>query len=130
MKITKVHTLKKEKKIKKKKYEISYENIKMWYDGYKLTNDKEGNTYEIYAPYSIINAIDNKKIENFWCRSETYLLFSNYINMNYFKLKELIVLLMKNQRIKINISKFQNDMVTFNNEDDILTMIVHLGYLA
>lgn len=34
------------------------------------------------------------------------------------------------ERIRINTERFQNDMTTFCNKDDVLTLLVHLGYLA
>ena len=30
----------------------------------------------------------------------------------------------------LNPDKFQNDMTTFNSADDVLTLLVHLGYLT
>jgi hypothetical protein len=34
------------------------------------------------------------------------------------------------ERVEINTAKFQNDMVTFATADDVLTLLVHLGYLT
>ncbi|MBP3238349.1 MAG: hypothetical protein J6M24_04555 [Lachnospiraceae bacterium] len=33
-------------------------------------------------------------------------------------------------RVAINIKKYQNDMTTFNGRDDVLTLLIHLGYLG
>lgn len=32
--------------------------------------------------------------------------------------------------VKINTRKFQNDMTTFISKDDVLTLLLHLGYLT
>ena len=32
--------------------------------------------------------------------------------------------------VKVRVNSFQNDMVTFRNKDDVLTLLIHLGYLA
>ena len=32
--------------------------------------------------------------------------------------------------VKIEASSFQNDMITFQDKDDVLTLLIHLGYLA
>ena len=32
--------------------------------------------------------------------------------------------------IKVRTTTFQNDMVSFKNKDDVLTLLIHLGYLA
>ena len=34
------------------------------------------------------------------------------------------------EKIEVNTAKFQNDMTTFASADDILTLLVHLGYLT
>ena len=34
------------------------------------------------------------------------------------------------EHVSINTERFQNDMTTFSNKDDVLTLLVHLGYLA
>ena len=33
-------------------------------------------------------------------------------------------------RIRVNTRSFQNDMWTFKTKDDVLTLLIHLGYLA
>ena len=33
-------------------------------------------------------------------------------------------------RVRINISKYQNDMTSFHSRDDVLTLLIHLGYLG
>ena len=32
--------------------------------------------------------------------------------------------------VNVRTATFQNDMITFRNKDDVLTLLVHLGYLA
>ena len=34
------------------------------------------------------------------------------------------------ERIPVNTGSFTNDMTTFRTEDDVLTLLIHLGYLA
>jgi len=38
--------------------------------------------------------------------------------------------LLAGERKKVNVSRFVNDMVTFANLDDVLTLQIHLGYLG
>lgn len=33
-------------------------------------------------------------------------------------------------KIKVSVDTFQNDMTTFASKDDVLALLVHLGYLA
>jgi len=52
--------------------------------------------------------------------------------MDYYGLKEMVIVLMNKNKVEIDIRGYQNDMVTFNTNDkeDVFTMLVHLGYLA
>lgn len=50
--------------------------------------------------------------------------------MNYDGLKEVVITRLGNSPCPINTRKFQNDMTTFSAKDDILTLLVHLGYLT
>ncbi|WP_031547584.1 AAA family ATPase [Oribacterium sp. FC2011] len=123
---------------------LRYDSFKDWYDGYRLSNkvskgmisesgsvdDDKHREYEIYSPYSVVKAILNKQFSNYWNQTETYEALRQYIDMNYDGLKEDIVVLMDFGRVKIDITGYQNDMTTFNSKDDILTMLIHLGYLS
>ncbi len=50
--------------------------------------------------------------------------------MNFEGLKDDIVRMLAGERIRINIGAFSNDMTTFQGKDDVLTLLVHLGYLS
>ena len=45
-------------------------------------------------------------------------------------LKTSVVRMLAGDSIPINIGTFSNDMTTFTSKDDILTLLVHLGYLT
>lgn len=71
-----------------------------------------------------------KKFKSYWTGTETYEALKIYIDMNFDGLKEAITIMLGNARYKINTRKFQNDMTTFSTKDDILTLLIHLGYLT
>lgn len=106
-------------------YNMAYDKINRWYDGYILTKD-----LHIYNPKSVIDSILRKQIANYWTRTETYESLKNYINMNFDGLKDSIVQMLLGERCKVNTSTFANDMTSFDSRDDILTVLIHLGYLA
>lgn len=53
-----------------------------------------------------------------------------YIDMNYDGLKEAVIGMLGNVPCRIDASASQNDMTTFKSKDDILTLLLHLGYLS
>ena len=45
-------------------------------------------------------------------------------------LQDSVVRMLAGESVSINIGTFSNDMTTFTSKDDILTLLVHLGYLT
>jgi hypothetical protein len=84
----------------------------------------------VYNPNSVMEAVINGEIGNYWTQTETYESLRIYIDMNEDGLKESIVQMLGGAHYKINTITFQNDMTTIANKDDVLTLLVHLGYLA
>ena len=131
-----------EDKCKEKK--LDYSGFKSWYDGYRLSNrasdemilegesvdDTVYREYEIYSPYSVVNAMLSKQFGNYWNQTETYEALQQYIDWNFEGLKEDVAVLMEGGKIPVDITGYQNDMTTFHSKDDILTMLIHLGYLG
>ena len=108
-----------------KEYDIEYKEMKTWYDGYHLSKE-----VSVYNPRSVVYAIMDRKFSNYWTSTETYEALKIYIDMNYDGLKDDVIRLLSYERVAINPNKFQNDMTTFASKDDILTLLVHLGYLG
>eukprot|EP00833_Pecoramyces_ruminatium_P016913 jgi/Orpsp1_1/1190945/evm.model.d7180000082371.1 len=116
---------------KNKNEEVNFDNIKKWYNGYKLKDSFLEIEYEIYTPYSIINALTSNRILNYWSNSGTFSMLTKFIDQNLTGLREDIILLMKyGTKIKIDINTYQNDMNSFKSKDDVLTLLIHLGYLG
>ena len=112
---------------------MSYEETRAWYDGYRLlsTADPAGPVaLEIYSPKSIVEAMTRHAFGNYWNKTETYEALKVYLDMNYDGLRDAVVALLAGGRHRVNTSKFSNDMTTFSSADDVLTLLVHLGYLA
>lgn len=104
---------------------IDSSEMRYWYDGYLFDEN-----IHIYSPESVVNAITRKKFRSYWTRTETYEALKIYIDMNFNGLKDNIIQMMGGSKIKISVDTFQNDMTTFASKDDVLTLLVHLGYLA
>ena len=106
-------------------YNISYEEMKEWYDGYHLTD-----TISTFSPRSVVASITRKKFGNYWTSTETYEALRVYIDMNYDGLRDDVVKLLAGENVVVQTTSFQNDMTTFKSKDDVLTLLIHLGYLG
>lgn len=105
-------------------HHVDYTEVEKWYDGYCL------GALHIYNPKSVVDVLMWKEFQSYWTGTETYEALKIYIDMNFDGLKEAVTMMLGNGRYKINTRKFQNDMTTFKTKDDVLTLLVHLGYLT
>lgn len=114
------------------KYKRNFEEAQAWYDGYELMTMEGENpkVYAMYSPKSVVDAMLSGLFDNYWNQTETYEALKVYIQMNFDGLKDAIVRMLAGDRVQINTGTFSNDMTTFQNRDDVLTLLVHLGYLS
>ena len=52
------------------------------------------------------------------------------INMDYDGLKASIIEMLSGAEVKVNTATFKNDTVNIKSKDDVLTYMIHLGYLG
>lgn len=105
--------------------DISVEELKDWYDGYSI-----GSEPSIYNPYSVMEAIANGYCNNNWAKTGAYESVSTYIKQNFEGLKDDVIKMIAGGRCSVNTTKFQNDLSIITCKDDVLTVLIHLGYLA
>ena len=106
-------------------HDASMEDLKMWYDGYKIGREKS-----IYNPYSVMKAIQRGSCRSYWTTTGAYDSVITYIQMNYEGLKDDIIRMLAGERVYVNTTKFQNDMSIVRSKNDVLTVLIHLGYLT
>jgi len=99
--------------------------VKRWYDGYVL----EGNLH-VYNPRAVVSSITRGKLKSYWSMTGTYEAIVPFINMDFDGLKTDIIKMLSGESVYVSTKSYKNDMVRFKNKDDILTLLIHLGYLA
>ncbi len=113
-------------------YKMSFEEAKAWYDGYELvTQSRNGaESHSIYSPKSVVDAMLSHNYYTYWNQTETYEALKVYIQLNMDGLKDAIVKMLAGESVPVDISGFANDMTTFTCKDDVLSLLIHLGYLT
>lgn len=107
------------------RFSMDYAETGSWYDGYQLTEFKH-----VYNPKSVVEAMLRRRFSNYWTSTETYDALKVYMDMDFDGLRSDIVRMLGGVRVKVNTRSFQNDMCTFKTKDDVLTLLIHLGYLG
>ena len=107
------------------KHNMELEELEKWYDGYQI-----GNVSSIFNPNSVMTALMEQWCESYWGRTGATEVITGYIRMNYEGLKDDIIFMLAGGRCKVNPTRFQNDMSIIESKDDVLTVLIHLGYLS
>lgn len=107
------------------RYGMDFAQISNWYDGYQFRQFRH-----VYNPRSVVAAMKSHVLSNYWTSTETYEALKIYIDMDFDGLRSDIVQMLGGARIRINTFSFQNDMRNLQTKDDVLTLLVHLGYLG
>ena len=105
-------------------YNRDFEKVKYWYDGYLLED------YQVYNPKAVVSVCVRGRFRSYWSETASYEAIVPFINMNYDGLKNAIIEILSGASIKVNTAAFKNDTVNIQSKDDVLTYLIHLGYLG
>ena len=107
------------------KNHLDIEDMRRWYDGYSFDQ-----VDSIYNPYSIMRAVKLRKYKSYWRMSSSADKLEDYINANYDGLFDTVLRLLNGMPVYVDTEGFNNDAASVKNLDDLLTLLIHLGYLA
>lgn len=107
------------------RFHMDFTQTSSWYDGYRFSKFRH-----IYNPKSVVEAMLRRRFSNYWTSTEVYDALKIYMDMDFDGLRTDIVQMIGGGHIRVNTRSFRNDMQQFNVKDDVLTLLIHLGYLA
>jgi len=107
------------------KFNADERRMKEWYDGYLIPD-----VGDIYCPDSVMLAATRRKFTSYWTATSAMESLKNYIYLNIDGLKEAVNDLIDGKEIDINTGTFENRLDRVDTKDKVLTVMVHLGYLA
>lgn len=108
-----------------KRNNMDFSSMKQWYDGYSFPE-----VGSVYNPNSVMQAVYNKDFDSYWTETSAAESLLDYISRGYAGLTKTIAELIGGVEASVNTNGFANDFVTFKGRDDVLTLLIHLGYLA
>lgn len=103
----------------------NFDNMKKWYDGYTV-----GDNHSVYNPYSVLQACSTGKYKSYWKKTTAAETLMTYIDMDMDGLQDDVARLIAGESIEVDTDFFQNDVEHFESKDDVLTLLIHLGYLT
>ena len=108
-----------------KRFHMDFDETSRWYDGYRFRRFQH-----VYNPRSVVAAMRQGFFSNYWTSTETYEALKVYMDMDFDGLRCDITQMLGGMPVPVNTLSFQNDMRTFHTKDDVLTLLIHLGYLG
>ena len=104
-------------------YSMSFEECENWYDGYKIGE------LEIYNPNSVVKAMMRRKYGNYWTKTGSYEAVSDYIKLDFDGVKTAVLEMISDREVPVNVDNFKNRLDEIKTKDNVLTYLIHLGYL-
>ena len=99
------------------------EEIKKWYDGYKI-----GNVEGIYNPWSILNYLNKRELRPYWVNTSS----NDLIKMTFKKsnaVKEKMISLLNSEPVEVKINLETIIVGIENREENIWGLMLQTGYL-
>lgn len=104
---------------------IDFSAMKQWYDGYAF-----GRVGSVYNPNSVMRALQDHEFRSYWTETSAADSLMKYISRNEEGLGKTIAEITGGVHVPVDTNGFSNDLITFRSQDDVLTLLIHLGYLA
>ncbi|MBR2811473.1 MAG: AAA family ATPase [Solobacterium sp.] len=99
--------------------------MKEWYDGYRLKG-----VGDVYCPNSVMLAATRRKFSSYWTATSAMEAVADYIYLNIDGLQDAVNDLLDGKEIVIDTDMFANRLDYLETKNDVLTVLVHLSYLA
>ncbi|MBO4699904.1 AAA family ATPase [bacterium] len=104
-------------------YGMSFAECEEWYDGYRIGE------LDIYNPNSVVKAMMRRECANYWHTTGSYEVVSDYIKLDYDGVKTAVIDMIAGKEVRVDIGDFENSLDKINTKDDVLTYLIHLGYV-
>ena len=104
-------------------FDMNFAECESWYDGYKIGE------IDIYNPNSVYVAMLAREYGNYWHSTGSYEVVSDYIKLDYDGVKTAVAEMLSGREVPVNVVDFKNKLDEIKTKDNVLTYLIHLGYL-
>jgi hypothetical protein len=107
------------------KHGVDFDELEKWYDGYQI-----GDEPSMFNPNSVMQAVSRGRCRSFWAGTASFTNVAGYIQRDFEGLKDDVLEMLAGGRVSVDPTGFQNDLSDIRSRDDVLTVLIHLGYLS
>ncbi len=105
--------------------DMDFDLMKHAYDGYIIGREKS-----MFNPFSVMQSILFRNYNSYWSKTASFMAIETYLHTDADNVRSKIIGMMNGESATVRVSSFRNDMKNIDNCDDVLTLLVHLGYLS
>ena len=106
-----------------REYKMKFKECEEWYDGYKIGK------ISVYNPNSLVEAMMRRECANYWQATGSYEVVSDYIKLDYDGTKSAVLEMLSGREVPVTVVDFKNKLDEIKTKDNVLTYLIHLGYL-
>ena len=70
------------------------------------------------------------KFDSYWRNTSSFETINTFITRNFDGLKDNILDMLSGNKFGVDVGTFQNDLSILESKDEVLTALIHLGYLG
>ena len=107
------------------KPEVTREGLRKWYDGYYSKNGEK-----MYNPRSVVAALTNNNLGNYWTSSGPYDEIFYYIRHNIADVQNDLALMASGEGVSAKIREYAATSMNLTTRDEILSAMVVYGFLS
>lgn len=104
---------------------ITRENLRTWYDGYSAKSGER-----IYNPRSVVAALTNNNLGNYWTSSGPYDEIYYYINHNTDAVRDDLARMVSGIPVSANVREYAATSMNLTNKDEIFSAMTVYGFLC
>lgn len=106
------------------KENVTREGLRIWYDGY---HTKLGE--KVYNPRSVVAALTNNNLGNYWTSSGPYDEIFTYVKENIAAIRNELAMLVSGTPVPAKIREYAATSMNLNTKDEIFSAMVVYGFL-
>ena len=105
-------------------YAMDFAECRRWYDGYTQRG------IELYNPESVVVSMEKQRYGSYWGKTSSYEVIADRIRDNFAGTKDAVIRMLAGESVSVNVTQYLNTMDSFRTMDDVLTYLLHVGYLT
>ena len=112
-------------KVQEKPFFVDREELRRWYDGYATPSG-----VRLYNPRSVVLALSNNNLDNYWTSSGPYDEIFYYIRNNVDSVKDDLALMVSGMSVPAKIQVYAATARNLRTKDEIFSAMVVYGFLC